>query len=124
MRDISRARRLEEFCRRLKALPVARNFDEAWKQIAETLNRVEDEMSGIANNPATWETDGRFYPPQFDREYSFDQYHRVRRFRTVKHNILIGGNGAIQIRVENMNPLEGDLILSKAGGDGKEVLDQ
>jgi len=81
-------------------------------------------MSGIANNPAAWETDGRFYPPQFDREYIFNRYPRVRRFRTVKHNIFIGDNGAVQIRVGYANPLEGELILSKAGADGREVMDQ
>lgn len=124
MKGISKARRLEEFSRRLNASPAAGNFEEAWRQITETLNQVEDELSGIANNPAAWETDGRLYPPQLDREYPFTRHRRVRRFRTVGHNILIGENGAIQIREWNPNPLDGELILSKAGGDGKEVMDQ
>lgn len=124
MKAIPKAARLEELWRRLRALPNARNFDEAWTQLGRTLDEVEDELSGITNNPSAWATDGRLYPPQLDHEYRFDLRHRVRRFRTVGHNVFIGENGAIQIRLWAPDPLEGKILFSKAGADGIEVMGQ
>jgi len=121
---IAKSERLREFFRRLLELPAARNFQEAWDLIASTLNEVEDELSGVPNNPSNWRTDGRMYPPQFDSEKRFAGHPKVRRFRSVAHNTLIGENGSIQIRAQAPNPLHGEVLMSKPGADGKEVMKQ
>jgi hypothetical protein len=55
----------------------------------------------------------------------------VRCFAHVSHFTLIGHNGAIEIRGKPqrpvsgvVNPLDGELIFSKAGSDGKKVMEQ
>jgi len=123
MAAVSKTERLEEFFRRLRALPPAGTFEEAWQQIHETLNQVEEELSGIPNHPANWQTDGRLYPPQLDREYPVTGHPLVRRFRSVAHNTLIGANGAMQVRRVKLDPLQGEVLFSKAGTDEKEVMD-
>ncbi|MHB8730748.1 MAG: hypothetical protein ACYDAB_03040 [bacterium] len=115
----SKAKRLEEFYQRLRELPAATSFEEAWTQINRTLNQVEDEMSGVPYDPSKWQTDGRLYPPQPDSERKVSGYPKVRRFRSLQHNTLIGENGSIEIRT-----LAGGVVLSKNGADGKGVTGQ
>ena len=64
--DATRAERLAEFLRRLSAAPAASSFDEAYRQLGDILNAVEDEMTSIPFDPANWQNDGRMYPPQMD----------------------------------------------------------
>jgi hypothetical protein len=111
--------RLQEFYRRLQTLETATSFEDAYTQISKTLNQVEDEMSGVPYNPSKWQTDGRLYPPQPDSERAFSGHQKVRRFRSIQHNTLIGENGSIEIRT-----LAGEVVFSKAGGDGKGVMEQ
>jgi len=120
---VSKVERLEEFFRRLRALAPAQTFEEAWQQIHETMNQVEEELSGVPYHPASWRTDGRLYPPQRDSERSVPGQSTVRRFRSVAHNTFIGANGSIQIRKAAADPLEGEVLFSKAGADGKEVME-
>ena len=115
----SKAVRLREFYQRLRTLPAAAGFEEAWTQISRTLNQVEDEMSGVPYDPSKWQTDDRLYPPQRDSERAFSGYPKVRRFRSLKHNTLIGENGSIEIRT-----LTNQIVFSKAGADGKEAMEQ
>jgi len=122
---LSKAERLQEFVRRLTALPPASDFETAWEQLASTLNQVEDELTSIPYNPSLWRTDGRMYPPQLDSETPFPANPRVRRFRNLKENTFIGRNGSIEIRrAVASNPLEGTLVLSKPGTDGRRVMEQ
>jgi hypothetical protein len=116
----SKVERLQEFYRRLGALPAASNFAEAWSQIGETLNAVENELSGIQYDPARWKSDGRLYPPQLDSERVETPHPKVRRFRSVAHNTLIGENGSIEI----IQTLTGQVVFSKPGADGRRILEQ
>jgi len=54
------------FVERLAGAEAAGTHDEAFELIRETLDGVEDEISGIASNPSAFQTDGRMYPPQAD----------------------------------------------------------
>jgi hypothetical protein len=90
--------RLEEFYRRLAALPRPSTADEALEQICRTLDEVEDELSGIprANPPPQrWATDGRMYPPQNDSIIR----HADGRISadTRRHRIEIGSDGCVTV---------------------------
>src|SRR3954451_19500465 len=115
-REPTRAERFAEFLRRLGVAPSASDFDEAFSQVCDILNAVEDEMTSIPFDPDNWQNDGRMYPPQMDSMRPVAGRDDVRRFRSRGHNTLIGDNGAIEIR-----DLSGRVILSKTGADGRMI---
>lgn len=111
----TKAERLAEFFSRLTAAPACSTFDEAYRLVCLTMDAVEDEMTTIPNNPPTWMTDGRMYPPQMD---NLRKSHRadVKRFISRAHVTLIGNNGAIAIQLHT-----GKVVFAKAGADGQEI---
>jgi hypothetical protein len=114
--NATKAERFAEFLRRLEAAAPATTFDEAFRQLSDILNAVENEMTSIPFDPANWQNDGRMYPPQSDNLKAVPSRSDVRRFRSKSHNTLIGDNGAIEIR-----DLSGRAIFAKAGADGRPV---
>jgi hypothetical protein len=108
--------RLREIFRRLRDLPPASSFDEVLRQLTETMNTVEDELSGVPYNPALWRSDGRMYPPQREMERRAKGKRGVRVFRSVAHRTYISRNGAIEIQL-----LDGTRVFQKLGADGKGV---
>ena len=60
---MDRYARLQLFYERLQAAAAASTRDESYALLCVTLNAVEDEHSGVPNNPDNWQTDGRLYPP-------------------------------------------------------------
>jgi hypothetical protein len=115
--DATKAERFAEFLRRLGVAPPASSFEEAFGQLGDVLNAVEDEMTSIPFDPASWQTDGRMYPPQMDSLRAVPGRPDVRRFRSKAHNTLIGDNGAIEIREVS----SGRTILAKPGADGQTI---
>src|ERR1051325_9512274 len=101
--------RLAEFRRQLLAAPLMDTFDKAYQQLSDILNGVEDQLTDIPFDPDAWRTDGRMDPPQMDNLRDVPDRPTVKRFRSRKHSIYIGDNGAIEIRTEP----EGELLLSK-----------
>lgn len=66
-RRLSLQERLALVYQRLDQLPPATNADEAFKQLATTLDQVEDDYSGVPKNPDPGlKFDGRMYPPRED----------------------------------------------------------
>ena len=114
----SREQRFREFVRRLREAPPSAGFDEARQLLAQTLNAVEDEMSGVPYDPSRWQSDGRMYPPQDDSERAVSGYPEVRRYRSRRHNTFIAMNGALEIRT-----VEGEVLLTRPGADGRLVWD-
>jgi len=114
--DATKTERFEEFLRRLSIAAPASSFDEAFQQLSDILNAVEDEMTSIPFDPANWQNDGRMYPPQRDGLRTVPGRSDVRRFRSKAHYTLIGDNGAIEIR-----DLSGQPIFAKPGADGRTV---
>jgi len=112
---LSREERLVIFRARFMAAPRCESFEAAFAQLAENLNAVEDEYSGTAFSPDNWELDGRLYPPHLDSRRKTGR-HGVMRFRSRKHNVLIGVNGAVEI-----SDTDGREFLSKPGLDGRKV---
>lgn len=113
----SRKERLQEFLRRLAKSPNAATFDEARRLVDDTLNTVEDEMSGVPHNPRTWLTDGRMYPVHDDNIRDVPGQPDVKRLRDKDHNIYIGKNGAIRIVQISTN----ELALDKPGQDSQRI---
>lgn len=89
---------------------------EALTLIEDTLAAVEDALTDIPNDPASWQTDGRMYPPQADNARDVENRSDLVRYRSRGHNTLIRSNGAIEIR-----DLQGNVLLSKPGQDGNGV---
>lgn len=112
----SRSERLAEFYRRLGAAPAASDADEAYSLLCDTLNEVEDDMTGIPFDPTRWRTDGRMYPPQSDRMSIHPDRPDLRYYYSRGHDTLIGANGAIEIRDR-----AGNVVFAKPGADGKMI---
>jgi hypothetical protein len=77
----SKQARVDEFLRRLRAAPPASSHDEAMDLIARTLNEVEDELSGVAFDPALPRDDGRMYPPLPDAARNVSGHPDLVRYR-------------------------------------------
>lgn len=112
----SKRERLQEIYRRLAQVPHAATLNEALSQLTNILAMVEDEFTGIPNDPANWRYDERIYPPQRDSMHAVQGHPQVARFRSVAHNTFIGTNGAIEIV-----SLDGTIELQKPGADGRGV---
>ena len=109
--------RLEIFYARLREAAPAQSHDEAYALLCDTLNAVEDEFSGVPNNPTNWKTDGRLYPPQKDRVYAVSGFPEVLRYNSFKHDTYISSNGAIEVKIISTSEVQ----FTKAGANGKGV---
>jgi hypothetical protein len=116
MKMAEKGQRLAEFIRRMCLAEACDGHDSAFNLIEYILTEVENELTLIPSNPDVWKSDGRMYPPKPDSERE-SPFPGVRRFRSRKHYIDIGHNGAIHI-----STVEGKAVLiDKPGIDGKKV---
>jgi hypothetical protein len=113
---LSKAKRLQLFLSRLKDAPPATSAEEALESLARILNEVEDQHSGVENNPDTWKDDGRMYPPKENNRRDVPGRPSLRRYRSAKHNTFIGLNGSIRIET-----IEAKILLDKTGQDGRKT---
>src|SRR6187455_2194862 len=112
--SVSKAERLKEFFRRLRVAEPASSFDDAYRLLCSTLDAVEDELSGLPNEPDRWMTLDRMFPPRSDRMSSVEES-EVKRFDNVRHITYIAENGAIEIRSKFRKGGETVVHFSKAG---------
>jgi hypothetical protein len=115
---LSKVERMQIFLKRLAAEKPARSADQALALLAENLNAVEEEHSGIPYNPKLWQADGRMYPPQEDNRRIVPDRPSLRRYRSAEHNTFIGLNGSIRIQ-----DLDGKVMLDKPGHNGRKTHD-
>ena len=114
--SLTKSERLDELFRRLAAAAPAASLAAAWRLMGETLNAVEDELSGEPFDPEAWMSQQRMYPPKEDNSRPVAGFPGVVRFRSRGHNSFIGSNGAIEIQDTGKR-----VLFSKAGADGKGV---
>ncbi|HYW14109.1 MAG TPA: hypothetical protein VE871_19245 [Longimicrobium sp.] len=115
--EVPKSQRLQEVYRRLALAPAAETFTEMRDQLADVLNAVEDQLTGVPYDRRRWQTDGRLYPVQDDNVYGVDGHPDVRLLRARGSMIYIGDNGAIEIQ----DVVSGAVDLSKPGSDGRGV---
>lgn len=114
---LPRAERFGLFVARLSAGAANANREAAKRFIDDTLNAVEDEHSGVPYNPATWRTDGRFYPVQDDNAEALESHPDVFVYTSRKHETFIRENGAFEIREHKT----GLVVVALPGADGRGV---
>jgi hypothetical protein len=115
---LSLPERLALLYERLSALPPARTADEAFRQLAQTLDQVEDEHSGVVRDPNPGlKFDGRMYPPREDfTERLPDGGLRA----TTKGNLIeISPGGTTDIYSRHSN----ELVYRRPGMDAQPALD-
>lgn len=115
----SKDERLAEFFRRLVAAAPAASFDEAYSLVCTTLEQVEDELSGLPNEPDKWMSLDRLFPPQSDRMSTIEGT-GIKRFDSLRHITYVGPNGAIEIRSSRDATAA---YFSKPGRDGRSICD-
>ncbi len=91
--------------------------------LCETLDQVEDELSGLPNKPEPSMTLDRMFPPQADRISTVEGYD-LKRLDSLRHITYIAGNGAMEIRLKR-RPKDGSDVaqFSKPGADGRSISD-
>ncbi len=99
--------RIDEFYKRLKKAPKAKNADEALGQVRSKLDEVEDELSGVPKKnppPPPKESDGRMYPPldDFIKRNADGSITATTR----GHNIKLGADGSITITSRKTGDIE------------------
>jgi len=111
---LPKSQRLELFVARLNAAEPAGTQEAAFLTIAAALKAVEDEHSGVPDNPANWRTDGRMYPPQSDMAKPDADRPGVTVYRSRSHRTFIARNGAFAIE----NIWSRNQLVEKIGRDG------
>lgn len=114
--EVPKAQRLQEIYRRLAEAPAAGTYNEMRAQLADVVNAVEDQLTGIPYAPANWRTDGRIYPVSDDNIFEVAGQPRVTLLRARKNLVYIGDNGSIEIRNAS-----GEVAFRKPGQDGLGV---
>ncbi len=97
-RGVSARERLDELYRRLPMLERAESAEEAFRQLCETLDQVEDELSGLPKQsppPPPSHSDGRMYCPLDDFVARLEDGSILALTRG--HRIEIGANGSLRI---------------------------
>lgn len=97
--------------------PAAGNGDAALELITKILNAVEDEHSGVPNDPTGPRADERMFPPIERYHFAVEGRPDLDGYRQRAHDTIIASNGAIVIRVRKSMKT----IFEKPGLDGRKV---
>lgn len=114
--------RLKEIFRRMDEAAPCSSVDTAYMLLCETMEAVEDEMSGLPNEPERWMELPRLFPPRADRAILLEEY-GVKRFDSLRHVTYIAANGAIEIRSLRVMNRKVKVHFSKKGLDGQSLLE-
>jgi hypothetical protein len=110
--SISRGERIAELWRRLDTAAPPKDADEALGLVSRTLDKVEDDLSGVPKNPNPSLTpDGRMYPPQEDMIVRHAD--GAITAKTRGHAIEISPGGSMKFYLRH----NGELAYSRGGAD-------
>lgn len=112
--------RLKEIFRRMGEAAPCSSLDTAYALLCETMVAVEDEMSGLPNEPERWMELPRLFPPRADRAFLLENY-GVKRLDSLRHVTYIAENGAIEIRSIRVTNGRVKIHFSKKGIDGRSL---
>jgi hypothetical protein len=114
---MTKGERIAELVRRLEAAVPPASSEEALHLVTTTLEQIEDEHSGVPNDPASPMADERIWPPIDRYHFVVDGRPDLDGYRQKGHETILGANGAILIRTRR----QVRVILDKAGRDGRKV---
>jgi hypothetical protein len=114
---MTKRERIAELVRQLEAARPAASADEALHLVTSTLEAIEDQHSGVPNDPSSPFADERIWPPIARYHFAIEGRDDLDGYRQKGHETLIGANGAILIRTR----IEIRIILDKPGRDGRKV---
>jgi len=112
---MEKSERFRLFIRALRSARRAHSAGAALELICSTLNRIEDEHSGVPFAPERWRDDGRLYPPEEDMARPIGNL--LIEYRSFAHSTYIGADGAFEI----VRRSDGHMEISKPGKDGKRI---
>ncbi|MBF9149411.1 hypothetical protein [Novosphingobium jiangmenense] len=116
---MERSERFQLFLDELMSATAVASIEEAKLLLEQTLVRIENEHSGVPDNPDGWQNDGRMYPPKEDRRRSISN-EVVAVYDSRGHRISFGHNGSIRIEIRR-GLGKGTIVLDKPGQDGKTL---
>ena len=114
---MDKGERVQEFFWRMANAPAAASAEEAFELITSALTAVEDEHSGIPNDPRGPGADERMFPPIARYHFVIEGRPDLDGYRQKAHDTIIAGNGAILIRVRRTLKI----VFEKPGRDGRKV---
>lgn len=114
---MTKGERVAELVRRLEACPATGNAEEALRLVTTVLEEIEDQHSGVPNDPSSPMADERIWPPIARYHFAIDGRPDLDGYRQRGHDTILGANGAILIRTRR----DARTILDKAGKDGRKV---
>jgi hypothetical protein len=116
---VTKRERLAEIVRRLTLAAPFGSGAEARLALEEIMRIVEDELSGVPENPdaAFALPDGRMYPPH-DRFEIASEWPQIQIFKQTRHRTYFGANGAMKIESS-----EGTVMIDLRGRDGRSIGD-
>lgn len=97
--------------------PAAGGAEDALELITIILNAVEDEHSGIPNDPTGPRADERMFPPIARYHFAVEGRPDLDGYRQKAHDTIVASNGAILIRVRKTMKV----VFEKSGRDGRKV---
>jgi len=114
---MTKAERVAELIRRLEVSPAVGNAEDALRLVTTVLEEIEDQHSGVPNDPSSPMADERIWPPITKYHFAIEGRPDLDGYRQKGHETILGANGAIFIRTRK----NAKVILNKAGQDGRKV---
>ena len=114
---MTKGERVAELVRRLEASPPSDHAEEALCLVTRVLDDIEDQHSGVPNDPTSPMADERIWPPIARYHFEISGRPDLDGYRQKGHETIIGANGAILIRTRR----DVKVILEKPGRDGRKV---
>lgn len=114
---MTKGERIAELMWRLEAAPAAGTAEEALQLVTRLLEEIEDQHSGVPNDPSSPMANERIWPPIARYHFAIEGRADLDGYRQRGHETILGANGAILIRTRR----DARVMLDKAGQNGRKV---